>query len=995
MTRIETRGRPPQTTEPDAVSEGGPSPTVEAFVRRLLAGNDEHHRRALIERHRLSSTEARAALLRLDDEAVRLHGVDPHRMERICIDAHALAERTGDAFMQAMARMHHGDALRAQGQNAAALALYDEAASIFTSLGCPVEAARTRIGWVWAASALGRYSEALAASRRARRAFVAHGEMYRAANMDLVTGNIYGFQGRYRTAADWYGRTLIRYAALQESDHLGIGLALAWCHANRGSALNRLGRHSSALAELEVAHETFTRLGEAVSATRAMRNVGQTHMELGRYAAALRSLEAAQGSFRALDLHHEAIEVGYQVADCYLQLNRPADTLGALDEAEGDRARTDDSLEVTIGLATRKVVALLQLDRRTDALSELDSVEERASAGPLEHQAWFAFQRAATLLSESRATEALPAAQRARDLARAAGVRRLVTDALILEGAAFLELGQTEEASRAAARARRLATAVGAAPLLHRVHELIGRVAEHRSGSNLARRHYREAIGHLEREQRGVIFEFRDSFAISRGAAYERLSALELEAGRPDEALRMAERAKSRALADALHGALDLRPRGSSTARRLMRELATARRQYAGAYTRATQHEEAQSVASSDQAPDLIDLTRIERQITALIQAIQLIGGADDIAEIYGAEPAALPAPPDGTALIEYYFCGDDILRFIVDRSGVAGRTLVGAVPTIERLLRTLRLNMDATERATPDVRGRLVGQVQQVLGRLFEHLLGDIDGLDAYRSLVIIPHGLLHYLPFHALYDGEGYLVERFDISYAPSAAVYNVCCSRARRAPPWGGALVLAHSSNGRLPFAIEEATAVARVLGSSVYQEEAATRSLLETEGRRAGVIHIAAHGQFRPDAPLFSHVELADGPLTTADAFNLDLRAALVTLSACETGRAVLGGGDELAGLARAFLYAGASGLLLSQWRVDDAITAALMTHFYEGLAAGQGAASALRDAQVACISTGSHEGGYQHPFFWAGFQITGGNAAIQRRHGTNRVRRFQA
>jgi hypothetical protein len=281
-----------------------------------------------------------------------------------------------------------------------------------------------------------------------------------------------------------------------------------------------------------------------------------------------------------------------------------------------------------------------------------------------------------------------------------------------------------------------------------------------------------------------------------------------------------------------------------------MRELAAARRQYAGAYTRAIQQEDVQSDASSERASDLLDLTRIESQITALTRTIQLTGGSDDVAEIYGAEPAALPAPPDGTALIEYFFCGNDILRFTVDRSGVAGRTLAGAVPTIERLLRTLRLNLDATERAAPNMRRHLVGQVQQVLERLFEHLLGDIDGLDAYRSLVIIPHGLLHYLPFHALYDGRGYLVQRFDISYAPSAAVYNVCCNRARRAPPRGRALVLAHSSSGRLPFAIEEATAVAQVLGSSVYEEEAATRGLLETEGRRAGVIHIAAHGQFRP-------------------------------------------------------------------------------------------------------------------------------------------------
>jgi CHAT domain-containing protein len=103
--------------------------------------------------------------------------------------------------------------------------------------------------------------------------------------------------------------------------------------------------------------------------------------------------------------------------------------------------------------------------------------------------------------------------------------------------------------------------------------------------------------------------------------------------------------------------------------------------------------------------------------------------------------------------------------------------------------------------------------------------------------------------------------------------------------------------------------------------------------------------------------------------------------LVTLSACETGRAVIGGGDELVGLARAFLYAGAAGLLVSQWRVDDASTAALMTRFYGALRSGAGRAEALRTAQCAFLSQGPPENGHQHPFFWAGFQLIGADHAL--------------
>jgi CHAT domain-containing protein len=319
------------------------------------------------------------------------------------------------------------------------------------------------------------------------------------------------------------------------------------------------------------------------------------------------------------------------------------------------------------------------------------------------------------------------------------------------------------------------------------------------------------------------------------------------------------------------------------------------------------------------------------------------------------------------------------MLRFRIDVTGVRADLLPDAVPEIERLLRAFRVNLSATEAARADDarRAQLEVQAQALLGRLYDRLLGGLDSLDGCRSLVIVPHGLLHYLPFHALYDGAQYLVERMAVSYAPSVALYGICRSRAARtARQSGDALVLAHSAGGQLPHADQEAAAVGAALGVPIHRAAEATRALLQSQGRRARLIHIAAHGQFRQDAPLFSRIELADGPLTTADVFSLDLRARLVTLSACETGLAVIGGGDELVGLTRAFLYAGAAGLLVSQWRVDDASTAALMTRLYQELQSGAGPAAALQTAQREFLAGSMPENRHSHPFFWAGFQMIG-------------------
>jgi CHAT domain-containing protein len=171
--------------------------------------------------------------------------------------------------------------------------------------------------------------------------------------------------------------------------------------------------------------------------------------------------------------------------------------------------------------------------------------------------------------------------------------------------------------------------------------------------------------------------------------------------------------------------------------------------------------------------------------------------------------------------------------------------------------------------------------------------------------------------------------------------------------------------------LPQAPQEAAAVAQLLGGDTYLEEAATLDQLQASATHSPILHLATHGDFNPDNPLFSGLRLFDGQLTTLDIFNLRLPASLVTLSACQTGRSVVGGGDELLGLMRAFLYAGASSLLLSRWPIHDAATRFFMVHFYRQLQAGHSQSEALRLTQHHFLS-GQAGDAYCHPYYWATF-----------------------
>ena len=149
-----------------------------------------------------------------------------------------------------------------------------------------------------------------------------------------------------------------------------------------------------------------------------------------------------------------------------------------------------------------------------------------------------------------------------------------------------------------------------------------------------------------------------------------------------------------------------------------------------------------------------------------------------------------------------------------------------------------------------------------------------------------------------------------------------------------------------------------------------QDAATTDALRRNSVDVDVLHLACHGQFRSDNPLFSALRLADGWFTVRDAYGLKLDNALVTLSACETGANVVAPGDELIGLARGFFSAGARSVLLSLWMVDDETTDQMMVDFYEETRRGRSLSASLRAAQLKMLKE------RPHPFFWSPFVLVG-------------------
>lgn len=257
---------------------------------------------------------------------------------------------------------------------------------------------------------------------------------------------------------------------------------------------------------------------------------------------------------------------------------------------------------------------------------------------------------------------------------------------------------------------------------------------------------------------------------------------------------------------------------------------------------------------------------------------------------------------------------------------------------------------------------------------------------------LWIVPHRELHRLPLHAL--GGRYLAERNPVFYTPSTSVLRYSRAKNRgRAPETAVVFGDSLPEDDPLPSAADEAIAVAVLFGADAYLGARATKEALFEELRRAGgevdVLHLACHGKFEPEAPLESRIELApeagggdeEPDLTAQDVLGLDLEAAIVTLSACESGLSKIRPGEELVGLTRSFLYAGTPSLVVSLWSVDDDSTGVLMQRFYEALLGHpSGGSDGTRTSKVQALwaaqRTVMSVARFDHPFHWSSFILVG-------------------
>jgi CHAT domain-containing protein len=840
------------------------------------------------------------------------------------------------------------------------------AGNIFESAGDKIGWAETRIGRLYLAMKLSRVKETLLDGKEAQKILKGADKYELLVRLNTARCAVYGSLGRLHRSIRLLTSTLAvaKKLGTPAQQHL-VGIL----EMNLGVDHEELGNYSQALAYFERAQSIFAAENETRNIALVELNMAYIAQAQSRYRRSLRLLHGILE--RGVDqFPMEYLAVKRDMTECYLRLNRYADARHLAQEAISGY-RTHNTAYESARSLMHLGMAEAELGNYPSAYSALKEAENIFTS--LEATSWKEIVRlrnARIALKQKNIAEAYQEAVAAASYFESGGQHVNYAETMLVKGEALLALEDLTLAFQAASQALIIAQRYNIPSLRYACHLLLGQIAEAQQQTGRAIRRYQGAAATIERVQRSLTITLRPGFLEDKGEASRALIALYLRTGQSSKAFETLERAKSQVLMSYLVNREGLRwTTDNAQSQSLIEELNNLRAEHQWFYRLV--HEprmiNRHSIAISPEQA-VAEVAMRERRIRTITEQLYFHNGQQENQNPTTSLDEIQRTLNRDTVFVEFYNDGVHLWAFLLDRKTIRVHRLPLTSDILNRLLGQLQTNIASALSVgwqNPASRN-LTTLGQRMLQQLYDLLIAPLE-LDRSRGqrLVIVPYGALHYLPFHLLFDGSQYLIEKYEIDVLPVAALATLAGPRRS-----GGALVLANTWDGYLPYTLSEAQMVRELFGGEMYLDETAGRKTLQA--KPVQILHIAAHGEHRLDQPDLSYIQLADGQLYADDMFQQDLSYELVTLSACETGRANVLASDELIGLGRGFLYAGAGALLVSLWRVEDTSTLQFMERMYKSLFAGASKAAALREAQCSLIT----ENRATHPAFWGAFQLIG-------------------
>ena len=788
-------------------------------------------------------------------------------------------------------------------------------------------------------------------------------------------GNLYSGQERVEEARAQFDEALARFLKLGDHGYASRtlnGMAIIYSRQNEFFEAQQLLERAMKEGELS---------GDRERVAQTSVNLAIGYNDQGNYRAATQSFQVALDICRELGLERQSSKVLTGLAAVYnyqrdfqLALQYAVEALAVLEKYHdtGNMAATYGNLALAYQGVGQFEKARQYLEAELKIAAETEDPNSRMMAlynyGDLLRELK---QPAAAIV---RMQESLGLARQLRR--RAMSVHNLISLAELAN-----EAGQWREALELSGQAAPDARGLGEPLLAARLGDArgvsllrLGRVAE-------AEASLREGIDAIETMRRQLAGE-QETMAIfmrDKVEVYHHMVELLLGAGRTEEALGFAERAKARVVLDILLGSRE----------RLIKSMTPAEERQEGALvarmaalaqelirqSAAAKADSAADAARVNAARARLEIARLEHR--ALANSLyaahsQLRLQRADFEAATAAELAA--AMPDGKAALLEYALGERSSSLFVLTRDAEGKAQLRVYPlTAGQAKLAKEVAAFRQQIATRDLE---YGKRAQALYAML--LAPAREQLRGKTTLVIVPDRFLWQLPFQALQSAPGrHVVEQHAVFYAPSLAVLREMQRARATAPEQPKVLAV---DGAQLASAVREVNGVRELYGAgrtTVYLAAQADEDVIKRQAPEYDVLHLAAHGIFQDAQPMLSYLLLArggkaeTGSLAAREMMNLDLRANLVVLSGCETGRGAAGNGEGLIGMSWALLVAGSPTTVASQWRVDAASTTEMMLAFHGNLRR-MGKARALQQAALSILDKPA----YRHPFYWSGFAMIG-------------------
>lgn len=893
---------------------------------------------------------------------------DPHTLAPLIDVAHTLAQVWSDQTIDAVALRIEAAMQRALGRYEEALQRYQQAITLYQQLEQPEEAARSAIGPLDALLYLGRYQEALDLALWAVPQVRACDEQPVLGRLLVNQGNLYARLANYRAAQSCYAEARQIFTALGNTQHR------AMVAANEANVLTNLNDFRRAEALYTEARGPLHGAGLTGAVAQIDHNRAYLAFAQGDYQRALQLFQQARTTFLT---QQSAIDVAYvdlYRCEIYLALNLFAEALALAQSACPIFIDAQMRWEAA-QLLLCQAAAQMQSNQPTVAKALL--LQARQLFAEQQNHYWVAvtdLYQATFAWRVNQLTTARLLAEQIRPHFLAAQTDHRAAQCSILLG----EVARAEnQLLLALTHFQDGLTAAGNGPLpaiSYQCHVGLARVYKQQGQRELATSHYRQAIDDIERLQDAIGAEdYKIAFRRDKLQVYEELIFLYLEhKTTAAAAFATVESAKARTLVEAI---TQLGGKAVTVGAEAQAGYETLKQELNWYYNQLHGTNAEQSNPSPDQQRGLLR-TIYERE--SVLDALRRRWRQPDLAAVPHNRNWTVTAPqiqahlPAATLLLEFYLTAQRLVIFGVTAETLWTQEIAVSRVELERLLDGLRFQINKFSYAQSyheRHQAVLLASANEIFYELYQTLIEPIAHAIQARHLIIVPHDLLHNLPFHAFYDGQHYLAEQYQISYAPSATIlHRVLTQKVQPAttPPLILGLV-----DASIPHAVTEVAALQQIFPSAELRLGAqATTNVLLGEQYHPPFLHIATHALFRTGAPFLSAIKLADSWLTVDDLYRLTTVAPLVTLSACETARNKVTIGDELIGLCRGFFSVGAQTLVVSLWMAEDRATAIFMQLFYQALQNGQSVHTALHSAQLTMLQE------YRHPYYWAPFIVTG-------------------